>query len=204
VRVDIIAKDGRVLVGRDALQLLNPAYESLSRKGIVSLMTALEPAFPRLDPDGRVRQHVRLWHHRRDPVRIESVRRVSHYAGDTREPVAEDIDAAALLGSGAIAPDHGLELDVTLDTTADPDVISSNYYLEGQSAEGLPVRGSFSVMRPPPAPTRSNSRVVTDPLLSAKIQRARELLGRDVVSDEDLFALSREGKLDDLAVARRL
>ena len=89
-----------------------------------------------------------------------------------------------------------------LDTETDPDVISCNYYLAGESAEGLPVVGSFSVMRPPPTPSRENSRVVTDPVLSAKIQRARELLGRDVVSDEDLFALERDGKLDDLVVAR--
>ena len=64
--------------------------------------------------------------------------------------------------------------------------------------------GSFSVMRPPPTPTRSNSRVVTDPALSAQIQRARALLGRDIVSDEDLFALRREGKLDDPVVAQGL
>jgi hypothetical protein len=204
VRVDVVGRDGRVLVARDALQLLNPAYESLSRKGIVSLMTALDPPFPHIDPDGRVRQHVRLWHHRREPVRIESVRRVSYYAESTREPAAEDVDAAAVLGTAEIAPDHGLELDVTLDTETDPDVISRNYYLEGKSAEGLPVAGTFSVMRPPPAPTRGNSRVVADPVLTAKIQRARALLGRDVVSDEDLFALQRAGKLDDLAVARRL
>lgn len=204
VRVDVIAKDGRVLVARDALQLLNPAYESLTRKGIVSLMTALDPPFPHLDPDGRVRQHVRLWHQRREPVRIDSVRRVSYYAESTRKPAAEDVDAAVVLGTAEIPPDHGIEIDVTLDTQADPDVISCNYYLQGNSADGLPVVGTFSVMVPPPEPTRNNSRVVTDPVLSAKIQRARELLGRDVVSDEDLFVLQREGKLDDLTVARRL
>ena len=203
-RVEIIAEDGRTLVARDALQLLNPAYESLSRKGVVSVMTALDPPFPHLDPDGLVRQHVRLWHHRREPVRIESVRRVSYYAESTRDPAAEDVDAAAVLGTAEIPADRGIELDVTLDTNTDPDVISCNYYINGKSAEGLPVVGSFSVMRPPPTPTRSNSRVVTDPALSAKIQRARELLGRDVVSDEDLFALQREGKLDDLVVAQRL
>jgi hypothetical protein len=202
-RVEIIARDGRTLVARDALQLLNPAYESLTRKGIVSLMTALDPPFPHLDPDGRVRQHVRLWHHRREPVRIESVRRVSYYADNTPAPAAEDVDAASVLGTTEIPPDHGVELEATLDTTTDPDVISCTYYLEGISPEGLPVLGSFSVMRPPPKPDPSNSRVVADPLLSAKIQRARELLGRDVVSDEDIFALQRAGKLDDV-VARRL
>jgi len=203
-RVEIIATDGRTLVARDALQLLNPAYESLSRKGIVSLMTALDPPFPHLDPDGRVRQHVRLWHHRREPVRIQSVRRVSDYADTNRDPVAEDLAATAVLGTTELPPDHGLELDVTLDTTADPDVVSSNYYIKGTSAEGLPVLGSFSVMRPPAVPNRDNSQVVTDPLLSAKIRRARELLGRDTVSDEDIFTLQRAGKLDDVAVAQRL
>jgi hypothetical protein len=135
-------------------------------------------------------------------VQIDSARRVSYYADATRAPLSEDVDVAALLDTTEIAPDRGLEIDATLDTRADPEVISCNYYLEGRSAEGLPVLSTFSVMRPPPTPTRGNSRVVTDPVLSAQIQRARELLGRDVVSDEDLLALRRQGKLDDLVAAR--
>lgn len=203
VRVEVSAEDGRTLVGHDALQLLNPAFESLARKGIVSLMTTLDPPFPRLDSDGVVRQRVRLWHHRPEPVRIASISRAaSHGEGD--EARSEDVDVAAVLGTDEIAPGRGVELEATLDTMAEPDVVSASYYLQGTSPEGYPVRGAFSVMRPPPAPTRSNSRPVTDPALSAKIQRARKLLGRDVVSDGDLFALQRSGLLDEPQIPRQL
>jgi hypothetical protein len=203
VRVEVSSDDGRTLVGRDALQLLNPAYESLSRKGIVSLMTALDPPFPRLDADGVVRQRVRLWHHRPETVRIASISR-STLRGEGGATRTEDVDVSSVLGTDEIAPGHGVELETTLDTSAEPDVVAVSYVLHGTSPEGYPVRGAFSVMRPPPAPTRSNSRPVTDPALSAKIQRARQLLGRDVVSDADLFALQHSGQLDEPSLPRRL
>ena len=85
---------------------------------------------------------------------------------------------ASLLGTDSIPAGTGLELRVTLDPQAEPDVLSVTYYLRGKSADGHPVVGSFSVMRPPPAPNADNSTPVTDPQLAAKIRLARERLGK--------------------------
>jgi hypothetical protein len=60
--------------------------------------------------------------------------------------------------------------------------------------------GSFSVMRPPPRPTADNSQPVTRPELKAKILAAREILGRDVVTDDDLWRLEREGRFAGLGL----
>jgi hypothetical protein len=89
---------------------------------------------------------------------------------------------------------------VSLDTSAEPDVVSLTYALEGTSADGHRARGTFSIMRPPPRPTKENSAQVTDPVLLAKIKRARELLNQPYVTDEDLWRLEREGRLADLKV----
>jgi hypothetical protein len=60
------------------------------------------------------------------------------------------------------------------------------------------VLGSFSVLRPPPRPSADTSTPVIDSRLVAKIQRARERLGKDVVSEEDLARLERQGEFRDL------
>jgi very-short-patch-repair endonuclease len=59
-------------------------------------------------------------------------------------------------------------------------------------------------MRPPPRPTKENSTPVTDPVLMAKVKKARELLGQPFVTDEDLWRLEREGRFDDLKVQREV
>jgi hypothetical protein len=196
VRVDVVTEDGRSLVARDALQLPNPAYESWTRKGIVSLVVALDPPFPVLSPAGRVEQGVRLRHYRPDPVTIESVHAVRSYASGAGQSLP--VDVLSLLGTTSIPAGSGLELHVSLDPEAEPDLLLLTYYLKGKSAEGRPVIGSFSVMRPPPRPSAENSTPVTDARLLAKIRRARERLGKDVVSDEDLARLERQGELQDL------
>jgi hypothetical protein len=198
VRVDVTTRDGRTLTARDALQLANPAYESWTRKGIVSLMIALDPPFPVLSGTGRVEQGVRLRHYRPEPVTIESVQRVRYYADGAGQSPAQSVDVASLLGTDSIPAGEGLELHVTLDAQADPDVLSVSYFLKGKSADGHPVVGSFSVMRPPPVPNASNSTPITDPQRVAKIRRARERLGKSVVSDADLARLERQGAFQDL------
>jgi hypothetical protein len=55
-------------------------------------------------------------------------------------------------------------------------------------------------MRPPPKPTKQNSNPIADPVLLAKVKRARELLQQEFVTDEDIFRLEREGKFADLKV----
>jgi hypothetical protein len=196
VRVAVTTRDGRTLIARDALQLSNPAYESWTRKGIVSLMVALDPPFPVLSASGSVEQGVRLRHYRPEPVTIESIKALRYAANGAVESPTEPIDVSALLGTNRIPPGNGLELHVTLDPRAEPDVLSVTYYLQGRSAEGRPVIGSFSVMRPPAKPTAANGTPVTDPLLLAKILHARERLGKDVVSAEDLVRLERQGEIE--------
>jgi hypothetical protein len=196
VQVEVARGDGTSLIARDALQLENPAYEAWSRKGIVTLLVALDPVFPALSAQGVVDQTIRLRHARPDPVTIESVRAVR--ARDDGSTESEPIDVGALLGTARIPAGRGLELRVQLDTQRMPDVLAVTYYLKGRSAEGQPVIGSFSVMRPPPRPTPENSTPITDPRQVAKIERARQQLGKDVVSDEDLARLEREGAFRDL------
>ena len=198
VRVEIATRDGRTLVARDALQLQNPAYESWTRKGIVSVMVALDPPFPVLSESGRVEQGVRLRHYRPEPVTIESVQAVRYHGAGAGQSPAQSVDVASLLGTDRIPAGAGLELHVTLDTLAEPELLSVSYHLKGKSADGHPVIGSFSVMRPPPAPSAQNSTPVSDPRLVAKIRLARERLGKSVVSDADLARLERQGAFDDL------
>src|SRR5690606_24064215 len=95
-------------------------------------------------------------------------------------------------------PGKGLEFELKLDTNQEPNVFSMEYAVEGKDSEGLPVRGTFSVMRPPPRPTKENSNPVVDPLLKAKIIAARKILNRPYVTDEDLWALERQGKFAEL------
>jgi len=39
----------------------------------------------------------------------------------------------------------------------DPDLIGRNFVVEGTTADGMPARGGFSVLRQPPKPTPENS-----------------------------------------------
>ena len=123
-------------------------------------------------------------------------------AGGGSANTPEPVDVASLLGTIAIPPGpDGITTEVVLDTVADPETFSVNYALSGRSADGLPVVGTFSVMKPPPVPTAENSRPITDPVLKAKILAARKLLAKAVVNDDDIAMLERAGKLDDLRSA---
>ncbi len=200
VRVDIYDASGRKETGRSSLQVLNTAFENFTKKGIVTLQAVGTPRFPVLDADGVVRQTFRLYHRFRGPVRIERVSAIRAFAPPSdAPPPPEQVDVATL--PVALVPGgQGTEVQVSLDTKAEPDVVSLTYALEGTSADGHPARGTFSVMRPPPRPTKETGTQITDPVLLAKVKRARELLGQPYVTDEDIFRLEREGKLADLKV----
>jgi hypothetical protein len=200
VRVDVRSLDGEVLTGRTTLPLINQAFEAFAQKGIVQLLVALDPRFPELGPDGRVVQNVRLWHTRADPVTIDAAAVTRYFDGASGETQPQAVDVAGLLGASTVPPGkEGVTTTVVLDTLTDPGVFSLTYRLSGHSAEGHPVMGSFSVMRPPPRPTADNSQPVADPALKARIVAAREILGRDTVNDEDLWRLEREGRFAGLA-----
>lgn len=199
VQVTARGEGGEPVTGRAALQLLNPAYEDLAGKGVVTLMVQLTPRFPELGSDGVVHQRVRLFHFRDKPVYIQGAAVVRHRAGDpTGNAIPEREDPFQLMGGNIIPPGHGLEFEARLDTRKDADVFSLEHLLEGKDEDGMPARGAFSVMRPPDAPTKESSVPVIDPALKQKILAARRILNKPFVTDEDLIRLEREGKFADL------
>ncbi|MCY1073464.1 hypothetical protein [Archangium lansingense] len=200
IRVDAFDASGRKETGRSSLQVLNTSFENFDKKGIVTLLAVGTPRFPVLDPDGVVRQTFRLYHRFRGPVRITQVKVIRSFRGsDEGPPPPEQADVASLPVS-EVPEGKGTEVKVTFDTKAEPDIFAMTYALEGLSADGHPARGTFSVMRPPPRPTKENSSPITNPVLLAKVKRARELLKQEFVTDEDIFRLEREGKFADLKV----
>ncbi|HYO54129.1 hypothetical protein [Archangium sp.] len=200
IRVDAYDASGRKETGRSSLQVLNTSFENFDKKGIVTLLAVGTPRFPVLDEDGVVRQTFRLHHRFRGPVRITKVNTIRAFRGTGETPPPpEQVDAASLPVS-EVPEGKGTEVKVTFDTRAEPDVFAITYALEGISAEGHPARGTFSIMRPPPRPTKENSNPITDPVLLAKVKRARSLLQQEFVTDEDIFRLEREGKFADLKV----
>jgi hypothetical protein len=200
IRVDVFDAAGRKETGRSSLQVLNTSFENFDKKGVVTVLAVGTPRFPALDEDGVVRQTFRLYHRFRGPVRIERVSAIRAFQPPVDgPPPPEQVDAATLPVT-EVPEGRGTEVRVSLDTSAEPDVVSLTYALEGTSADGHRARGTFSIMRPPPRPTKENSAQVTDPVLLAKIKRARELLNQPYVTDEDLWRLEREGRLADLKV----
>jgi len=199
IEVTLRAQDGSTKSGRTTLSIINPSFEALSQKNVVTLLIALTPRFPELSDDGTVTQQVRLWHHNDAPVTIERALKTKYLVGGAGESEPEVVDVADLLGATRVPTGRGLTTQVVLDTHAEPNVFSITYRVEGHSQDGYPVVGSFSVMRPPPRPTAANSAPVDDPLLKAKIIAARAILQRDVVSQEDLWRLEREGRFANLA-----
>ena len=186
------------VVGRTSLQLLNPVFEDLATKGVVTLLVQLTPRFPELGSDGVVRQKVRLFHTQDRPVFIHNAVVFRHLMNPTGPSPQQVVDPSSLLGTSIIPPGKGIEFDAKLDTGKDPNVFSVEHYVEGKDSEGRPARGAFSVMRPPPKPTKENSNPVADPLLKAKIIAARKILNRPYVTDEDLWALERQGKFAEI------
>ncbi len=199
VAMEAVNAAGEKVSARTSLALLNPAFESLQQKGAIQLLVALDPRFPELDEQKRVVQKVRLTHISPTPVTIESATLTKYFVGGSGEPERSSVDVAKLLGGREIPPGpDGLTLTVVLDTAADRDVFSANYDLTGKSAAGQPVAGTFSVMLPPERPTAENSKVISDPILTAKIIAAREILKKDVVNEGEIAELEREGRFSNL------
>ena len=202
VRVEAIDASGRKATGRSSLQLLDPTFENFDKKGVVTVLAVGTPRFPTEDEAGVVRQRFRLFHRWRGPVTLERVTALRARRPEPKAPPLPEEATEASLGVETLPEGRGAEVSVSLDTKAEPDVGMITYVLEGRTTDGHPARGTFSLMRPPPRPTKENSVPVTDPRLLAKVKRARELLGQDFVTDEDLWRLEREGRFEDLAVRR--
>jgi hypothetical protein len=204
VLVDVFDAKGRKLTGRSSMQVLNTSFENFDKKGVVTLLARGTPRFPELGEDGVVRQTFRLYHQWKGLVRLERVTALRARVPEVGAPPLPEEAAEVSLGVDVIPEGQGVEVTVSLDTKAEPEVSVITYSLEGNTLDGHPARGTFSVMRPPPRPTKENSKPITDPVLMAKVKKARELLGQPFVTDEDLWRLEREGRFDDLKVQREV
>jgi hypothetical protein len=194
VSVIAVSASGARVQGRTTLELLNPSFESLAVKGLVKIYGELEPRFP--DPAG-TRQRLRLWHPHSAAVTIERLRRLELRRDGPPAP-AREVPTAAL-GVVRIAPGQTVEVDASrLEGPSAADV-GIEYYVEGETDDGFRAAGNFALMRPPPPPTPQAHVPVRDPMMVARILRARALLGRPYVTDEDLWRLEREGAMKDLA-----
>jgi hypothetical protein len=192
IRLTVRGESGEQLRGRTLLQIPNVLFQNFAERGIITILASPTPRFPEIDGEGVVRQVFRLWHHRDEMVRIGKVTAVRHYVETNDNSPHETVS----LGVSEIPPGDGVEVELKLDTENEPDVFTVTYYLEGETAEGHPAKGTFSLMRPPPKPTKESHIPVDDPVLLAKIKRAREILGQELVTDEDIWRLEREGKMD--------
>jgi hypothetical protein len=200
VNLEIEEENGNKLKARRSVQILNPTFQVLHERGIVLLYASMEPRFPTLDDDGIVEQHVRIRHGLSESVRITKITATKIYEDSAGKAPPEKLDPATVLGSTIVPARSGIETTLQLDTVHDEFIQSINYSLEGTATDGRPARGRFSIMRPPPKVTKENSRPITDPVLLAKVKKAREILGKDVVNDEDIWRLEREGQFKDLEV----
>jgi len=198
VACEAVSGDGRSVVGRTTLSLRNREFENLEFQKTLVLSVELTPRFPELDGDGRVVQRVRLYHHRSAPVRLERAT-LSFRSGRGAEPPPDEVrPVGELLGTEEVPPGPGVEAAFRLDTKARPDVLMVDYFFEGHTTDGVKASGTFSIMVPPPRPTPDTGARVVDELLTRKILRARERLGRPFVNDEDLRQLERAGVFADL------
>jgi hypothetical protein len=125
--------------------------------------------------------------------------RQRHYQGDEGSPPPEELGVSAAFGTTTLPP-AGIEAEFVLDTNLDERVFSMEYVVEGHTEDGYRATGNFAIMRPPPKPTRETAALVRDAVLQAKILKTRELLGKDVVNDEDIWRLEKEGAFKDLVV----
>lgn len=196
LRVTAFDERGRSMVARDAIELMNPAYEDLTQKQTVRLMTHNTPRFPEIT-EGKVMQTIRIWHFRPEAVLVDSVT-AYFYDRHGKELGHAPVQTEALLGARAVPAGAGLTIRTVLEIEKHPGVGFITYELSGTAAGGLHAQGSFSIMRPPDPPTREKNVPVDDPMMAAKIKRAMELLGKQYVTDEDIWELERQGKLEGL------
>jgi hypothetical protein len=198
IRVDVHGAEGQLATGRSGLSLLSTSFQNFAYKGVVTLVGRLEPRLPKLDADGKVRQRVRLFHHRPHDVVVDSVIRVRTTSG---EPDRSDpLDPLAVLPTRVIPPGTaGVVFELELDANRAAGFTMDRYLIEGRSGDGFRAAGSLSIMKPPARPT-PNDEAVRDPQMVARIIEARRLLNQEFVTDGDVARLEREGRFADLQI----
>ncbi|MFZ5893810.1 MAG: hypothetical protein ACOY0T_22300 [Myxococcota bacterium] len=197
--VRVVDDSGRSIRGRHSLELLNRAEQVLRERGIVLIQAELTPRFPEMDAHGTLRQRVRLFHQADASVVLDSVGLERGRKGNQRvlPEGLEKVEPNAALGISAIPTGKGVEIELVLPRDREPDVMTFTYVLSGRVGDHV-ARGSFSLMRPPVAPTREHHRPVTSAALKAKIVAAQRILGKPLVSAEELGSLERRGAFENL------
>jgi hypothetical protein len=189
--VDVRLKDGQRVRGRSTLTLQNPAFQTLEERGVILLMSSLYPRFPVAAADGSVTQTVRLWHASSEAVAVRGLARwSSDRSGQRSDP--ETLDPRAVVGARSIPPGRAVEFTVTIPAGEEP---FYSFDVIGSGKDDKVARGHFSIMRPPPVPTKENSTPIDDPQLVAQVRSAQRILGKPTVSDGDLAKLRAEGRI---------
>src|SRR5438132_1528226 len=116
-------------------------------------------------------------------------------SGVTPGPTAIALDHSRVLRHAEIPPGAFVEESLEYDFGADAAVYAVTFAVQGVTASGMQARGELALLRPPPRPTRENSVPIQDPAMIQKIRRAMAILNQETVSQEDIWRLEREGKL---------
>jgi hypothetical protein len=199
VKVRAIDGSGQSVEGRFPLHIRNVAFAARQR-GMVAIFAEPTPRFPAIGPDGVVHQKFRVWHAEDVPVQVTGAtmsRLLLPSSPGTAPPAPEvvAIDHARLLRHGDIPPGTRREESLDYDFGADPAAYAVTYEIQGATPAGMQARGNLTLLRPPPKPSRENSIPIEDPAMLLKIRRAMAILNQESVSQEDLWRLEREGKL---------
>jgi hypothetical protein len=186
--------------GRFPLHIRNIAFAARQR-GLVAIFADPTPRFPAMGADGIVRQKFRIWHAEDVSVQLTGATRSrllmpGPQGSAPPVPEAVAVDHTRLLQHGDIPPGTVREESLEYDFGADPAAYALTYEIQGVTPDGMQARGNLTLLRPPPRPTRENSVPIGDPAMMAKIRRAMAILKQDTVSQEDLWRLEREGKLE--------
>ena len=198
VKVKASDGSGQTVEGRFPLQIRNVAFATRLR-GTATIFAVPVPRFPQIGPDGVVRQNFRLWHAEDVPVQVTGATLSTFLVPPTdgsapAPPTTVALDHTRVLRHAEIRPAAFVDESLEYDFSKNPDVYAVTFAIHGL-AEGMQARGELTILRPPPVPTRENSIPIQDPAMVQKIRRAMTILNQQTVSQEDIWRLEREGKL---------
>jgi hypothetical protein len=207
VRCEAFDAKGDSLGASKAIELKNPAFEAFMTKGTVRLLAQPGPATA--DGEGRLTVPVRLWHQWGTPITVKAVKLRRHRSvelqhADERNPpsrpAVEELFPDHVLGASRIAS-SGIVTQVQFEPERDRDVAAKEFRLEGETAEGWPVKGSFMTIRPGLDPVVR--RMLVDGEWRSKVLRARAHLDKADVTEKEVMDLEGEGLYVELPRAFR-
>ncbi len=176
-------RDGRELAASTSVELMNYAAH-VRRQGGALIVARSKARFATPDAAGVIVQTVDVRHFENVALAIESVTVESTLASgqtDRKQIAAVELLAAAALAPGAVVP-----VTIRLDTRHEPDVTARTYILRGRTGDGRPAEGAFSLVPPVDPKLATSFDPIEDEELEARIVRARQQLGKDLVTAEDL------------------